>query len=54
MNARVAMSWPDVVAMAEATDPMPNNTKPTCSAPRRPNLSPNAPAVSRSPAKTSV
>ena len=54
MKARVEMSWPDEVAIADATEPMPNITKPTWRAPRRPKRSPRLPAVSRRPAKTSV
>ena len=54
MNARVAMSWSDVVASAENNEPRPKMISPTWSAPRRPNRSPRLPAVSSRPANTSV
>ena len=54
MKARVAMSWPDDVAMAAASDPSPKMTRPICRAPRRPKRSPRLPAVSRRPANTRV
>ncbi len=54
MKARVAMSWPEVEAMAAASEPSPKMTRPSCRAPRRPKRSPRLPAVSRSPANTRV
>ena len=54
MNARVAMSCSDDVANADASEPSPNTTSPTCSAPRRPKRSPRLPPVSSRPANTSV
>ncbi len=54
MNARVAISWSEVVASAERSEPSPKTTRPTWSAPRRPNRSPRLPAVNSNPANTSV
>ena len=55
MNARVDDQLVGRLdANAEASEPRPNTTSPTCSAPRRPNLSPRLPAVSSRPANTSV
>ncbi len=36
MKARVLMRAPDEVTRADATEPIPNRIRPTCSAPRRP------------------
>ena len=54
MKARVAMSWSDVVASAENSEPSPKTIRPSCSAPRRPKRSPRLPAVSSRPANTNV
>ena len=54
MRARVAMSWPGEPAMADSADPAPKTIRPTLSAPWRPKRSPRLPALSSSPAKTSV
>ena len=44
MNARVAISCSDVLANADASEPSPKITRPSCSAPRRPKRSPRLPA----------
>ena len=54
MSARVEMSCAGVDANADASDPRPKIVSPTWSAPRRPKRSPRLPAVSSSPANTSV
>ncbi len=54
MNARVAINCSDVLANADASDPRPKITRPSCSAPRRPKRSPRLPPVSNRPANTSV
>ncbi len=52
MKARVAMSWVAVSEIAAAAEPMANRTRPSCSAPLRPNRSERLPVVSNSPANT--
>ena len=54
MSARVAISWPGVVANAENSEPRPNTVIPNCSARLRPKRSPRLPAVSSRHANTSV
>lgn len=53
-KARAPVSTPMLGATAAASDPIPNNTSPVCSARLRPMRSPSVPMVSSSAAKTST
>ena len=54
IEARLRISVSGESASADANEPSPKIRKPTWSAGRRPNRSPRLPAVSSSPANTSV
>ena len=54
IRPRIAISSPGEVAIAEPSEPRPKTSRPTVSARLRPKRSPSEPAVSSTPAKTSM
>ena len=54
IRPRIAISSSGEVASAEPSEPSPNTARPKVSARLRPKRSPSEPAVSRTPANTSM